>query len=183
MKKGKQKMNYKFSDFVHGQKFRATIDGVECEGRVSIEDGDVYLCQNEKDGAILYRVSGYKYTWRIFRNAKPSIGFGNTVTNLTLYPEERTLDSLQKGDVVVDLDGDERMVYAADNGYVVVSMLNVFDQVNTNVWELEHLKSTGYTLKPTPQPKWEPKEGEEVCQITLSDSGFLEVYNCVYYTA
>lgn len=34
----------------HGRKFRAKINDVECEGKIVVEDGCVFLCQNNQDG-------------------------------------------------------------------------------------------------------------------------------------
>jgi hypothetical protein len=58
-------MEYKISDFKSGQGFKAIIDGVRCEGKVQVEYGDIYLCQNEKDGKSCVDKLGYQYSWGI----------------------------------------------------------------------------------------------------------------------
>ncbi len=56
---------YKFEDFKSGQGFKAIIDGVRCEGKVQVEYGDIYLCQNEKNGNPCVDKLGYQYSWVI----------------------------------------------------------------------------------------------------------------------
>lgn len=46
-----------------GRKFKAEIKGVECEGVITVQNGDVYLCQNERNGAACTDKKGYKYSW------------------------------------------------------------------------------------------------------------------------
>lgn len=48
-----------------GTKFKAKIEGVECEGRIQKEDGTIYLCQNEKDGCTCDDELGFNYSWSI----------------------------------------------------------------------------------------------------------------------
>lgn len=49
----------------NGRRFRAKIDGVECEGKIRVENGDVYLCQNDKDGCNCKYKFGYRYSWKV----------------------------------------------------------------------------------------------------------------------
>lgn len=48
-----------------GLRFRAKINGIECVGRIRVENGDVFLCQDNKDGAVCGERYGYKYSWRV----------------------------------------------------------------------------------------------------------------------
>lgn len=48
-----------------GTKFKAKIQGVECEGRIQKEDGCIYLCQNKADGGICDDELGFDYSWSI----------------------------------------------------------------------------------------------------------------------
>lgn len=49
----------------NGRRFRAKINGVECEGKIRVEAGEVYLCQNEKDGCKCKCKFGYRYSWKV----------------------------------------------------------------------------------------------------------------------
>lgn len=70
-----------------GTWFSALIHGTKCIGRIQKEDGDIYLCQNEKQGSPARNKRGFKYSW--------IIGKGNLldiettyVTNLKLLAEK-----------------------------------------------------------------------------------------------
>lgn len=83
----------------NGRRFRAKIEGVECDGKIRVEDGLVYLCQNEKSGISCTNKFGYKYSW-----VMPSI----SVSELELYPntaaEIEAYKDWQVGDKVTDCD-------------------------------------------------------------------------------
>lgn len=165
-------MNYKFEDFKHGQKFTATIDGVECEGRVSIEDGRIYFCQNEERGTNCRNKFGYKYSYIVFQDGT---FYRTGFENLILYPPTetpRTLDDLQKGDVLISPGNREQVVLG------VIDSLVFLDERN-GYWirmaEKEVLKEAGYTLKPTPPQNWEPKEGEDALFISVNRGEVVEI--------
>lgn len=46
-----------------GRRFRAKINGVECEGKVRVEYGRVYLCQDKQHGVSCKDKLGYPYSW------------------------------------------------------------------------------------------------------------------------
>ena len=52
----------------HEMPFSAKINGVFCEGKVSVEGGKAYLCQNEISGANCINKLGYKYSWSLQSN-------------------------------------------------------------------------------------------------------------------
>jgi hypothetical protein len=84
----------------------------------------------------------------------------------------KTLDQIQKGDVVVNEDGDERTVLARVEDIVCLSDFESTSVAN-DWYTIEELKNNGHTLKPTPQPKWEPKDGEDVWFVHTID-GFIQ---------
>ena len=49
----------------HGQPFRCKIDGTQCEGRITVEDENVFLCQNEMDGYDCVDKQEFSYSWHI----------------------------------------------------------------------------------------------------------------------
>lgn len=65
----------------NSRKFKAVIAGTPCEGRIRVENGEVYLCQDEKDGADCRDKLGYKYSWVVSRNGK--INFDASSINVT----------------------------------------------------------------------------------------------------
>lgn len=51
----------------NGRRFRAKIEGVECVGKIRVEDGEVYLCQDDKCGTECKEKYGYCYSWKVTR--------------------------------------------------------------------------------------------------------------------
>lgn len=47
-----------------GQKFKALIDNIDVEGKISIEYGVIYLCQNSIEGEYCENKYGYRYSWQ-----------------------------------------------------------------------------------------------------------------------
>ena len=57
-----------------GKRFACEIYGIEVTGIITVEDGQVYLCQNEKSGGACRDKKGYSYD-NVF--SKPmSLGMG-----------------------------------------------------------------------------------------------------------
>lgn len=48
-----------------GRRFRAKIDGVECEGRIQVYRGNVLLCQDAIRGCPFNNDLGYRYSWTV----------------------------------------------------------------------------------------------------------------------
>ena len=72
--------------FTHGQRFIAEINGVECQGKVSINGrGAIYLCQDKKNGDDITEKFGYKYSWIIYGGKEEDLQ-ATMVKNLILYP-------------------------------------------------------------------------------------------------
>jgi len=47
-----------------GQKFKAVINDTDVEGKISIEDDVLYLCQDSEDGEGCENKHGYRYSWQ-----------------------------------------------------------------------------------------------------------------------
>lgn len=50
----------------HGKRFRAKIDGVVCEGRISVYRDCLFFCQNKKKNLPTLNKMGFKYSWFVF---------------------------------------------------------------------------------------------------------------------
>lgn len=48
-----------------GKSFSAKINGSECIGKIQVENGGVYLCQNEADGEYCSDKLGYRNSWSV----------------------------------------------------------------------------------------------------------------------
>lgn len=68
-----------------GRRFRCKIDETPAEGRIRVEDNNVYLCQNEMDGAEADNKFGYKYSWSVSSGSKESLAL-NHISDFILTP-------------------------------------------------------------------------------------------------
>jgi hypothetical protein len=48
-----------------GTEFTANIDGTEVTGKIQVENGKYYLCQNKNNGCSCGNKLGYKYSWAV----------------------------------------------------------------------------------------------------------------------
>jgi len=124
-------------NFKTGDRVTCKILGTEItDARVSInKDGTPYICQNIRDGFSAEDKLGYKYSHTLD---------GLYVTDLKLTTP--TWDSLSWKDIVLDEDGDRRMVLAVQNDMVCTSYTEDFDLVNH--WRTKkELQKHGYTIE------------------------------------
>ena len=86
--------------------FKANIDGTDCVGRIQVEEGQVYLCQNIKEGAECNDKLGFKYSLLI-RTGSPKDLKGADVrtTDFEIIPRDpETYKDWQVGDTVKNPD-------------------------------------------------------------------------------
>lgn len=95
----------------NGLRFYAKIKGSDVEGKITVEDGYVYLCQNELDGLDCTNKRGYKYSWRVGIGDKTGLSINN-VYNLKIFnltqKDIYEYKDWQVGDVVKLLDEYEK---------------------------------------------------------------------------
>jgi hypothetical protein len=80
------KKTIKKSSYRHGQWFRATIQGGECVGRISInsdKNDGVFLCQDIEDGYSADYKLGFLFSWTIGKGSSQDLK-NHEVTNLKL---------------------------------------------------------------------------------------------------
>ena len=127
------------------QKFSCEIKGNEVEGRLQVEEGQVYLCQNAYDGIKCRDKLGYDYSWSIGKGILEGIRDAG-VTNLKLDP--LTLDDIQVGDEIEKYY--KYAVLARIDNKVWLSSSRESDGIAT----IEYLKECGYTVvQPEPEVK------------------------------
>ena len=87
-----------------GRRFRAKIEGVECEGVVSVEGRELFLCQDKECGAEADNKKGFKFSWRVHPPFTAD-GFENyDVTDFELLPEHRVIFTNCVGEVFTEED-------------------------------------------------------------------------------
>ena len=78
--------------------FKASIERLTCEGKIQVENGCVYLCQNIIDGAECQDRLGFKYSWGILDGSKEDMK-RNHVTDFEIVPRDpETYRDWQVGD-------------------------------------------------------------------------------------
>jgi hypothetical protein len=68
-----------------GTWFTATIESTRVIGKIQRQAGDIYLCQNKKDGLCAYNKLGFQHSWTIGSGSINMIRIRN-VSNLKLLP-------------------------------------------------------------------------------------------------
>lgn len=91
-----------------GRRFRCKINETPAEGKIRVEDGDVYLCQNEMDGAQAGDKYGYKYSWSVSSGSKEFLAI-HRISDFVLTPstpdEIESYKDWQVGDKVCCKEG------------------------------------------------------------------------------
>ena len=88
-----------------GRKFRAIIKEITTEGRIQVEDGKVFLCQNEINGADAKDKLGYNYSWSADRGSAEDLARKNIhdFQLIPITPEEiEAYKEWQVGDRIIN---------------------------------------------------------------------------------
>ena len=85
--KNKSKQNKKMKNLLNcnGRFFSAKIQDDKVTGRIRVEDGRVFLCQDKKDGACCEDRLGYKYSWVVGDGSEEKLA-SNSVSCFKLTP-------------------------------------------------------------------------------------------------
>lgn len=138
----------------HGRRFSARIYGVWCEGKITVQGGNVYLCQNEIDGTCDCRdLQGFHFAWFY------SLAVYSSVTDFQLLPEiidPSTYKDWQVGDKMKNAHFKWTKEVIFRNGKLIVCKSTIGDvTVNFNC---DALFEYGWRLI-VDQPKPEPVKG------------------------
>lgn len=91
-----------------GKKFRCKIYSDTVEGKIQVENGNVYLCQNIKDGLRCTNRFGYIYSWKVGNGNEDDLK-RNNVTEFELIgmtkEEIENYKDWQVGDKIIYKDG------------------------------------------------------------------------------
>ncbi len=66
----KEQFELTFEDFYHGQSFKCNLEGKPCNGKISIENDNVYLCQNVSNGSPCKDKHGFEFSYIILHKKK-----------------------------------------------------------------------------------------------------------------
>lgn len=139
-----------------GRRFRAKIEGTPCEGKIRVEDGCAYLCQNEEDGTDCYDKLGYEYSWLVVDGSHEEL-VSHDVTDFQLLPttasEIEAYKDWQVGDKVSrpDVDGPDVMEVIFRFGKVVI--LESVKYKTAELFTCDELYNEGFRLVADPEPE------------------------------
>jgi len=123
------------------------------EAVVQEEDGEFYLCQNEKRGASCENKLGYIYSWGVGNGDEKDQRIDGVFDVKLLSP--LTLDDIYTGCVIKDGCG-ERKILARVDDVVLVSCDKRFDTAS-RWWTIQELKDSDFkVISPVSE------EGDEV---------------------
>lgn len=122
-----------------GRRFSATIHGTTVTGRIQVENGIVYLCQNVRHGSTPTDTMGYKYGWSVL-SGDESILIREGVHNFKLL--DTTLDDLQAGVQISILGKDIYLVEGRLGNIVFLS----YGKGCTATYTIQSLKDRGATI-------------------------------------
>jgi len=107
----------------HNQKISCVIKEKRIDAKICIENGDIYICQNEYDGADCNNKLGYKYSMY-----SGLIGDEEMIKEYQITFPEKTWDTLSVGDILIDDSLGERKVLAVLGDVCLLSFLNDFEK-------------------------------------------------------
>lgn len=88
----------------HGRRFRAVVDGTKTQGKITVEDGVVYLCQDVANGQNCSDKQGYKYSWQVRGGSAPDLTYCDVEDFHLMILDTSTYKDWQVGDRVAKRD-------------------------------------------------------------------------------
>ncbi len=145
----------------NGRKFSAKIRGTYAKGRIRVEDGKVYLCQNVKDGADCDDKLGFSFSWKVNKGSRDNLE-STDVTDFRLILDTAEEIEAYKDWLVGDkiTDGLESLEVIFRSGELVVCK-GSDDKASSN-YTCNELHKCGYRLVVE-------SEKEEIIEVTMDE--------------
>ena len=140
-----------------GKRFRAVIQDKEVEGKIQVEEGCVYLCQDKKCGVGCEDRLGYKGSWKVNSGRMYDLEREGVEDFQLLDISPSEYEDWQVGDKLRDGDGDEAEVIFRSGELVVLK--NSIGGASPN-YTLDELFKAGFRLI---------VEEEDLIELTLED--------------
>lgn len=148
-----------------GRPFRAKIYGIPVSGRIQVEKGLVFLCQNEMDGANDHDKLGYRYSWGVGKGSETVLA-RNNVTDFHLFPttpeEFETFKDWREGDLLIDEDAVYPELKVIFRSGELAVCKRICDGNTMNNSTIDALYQSGYRFAP-------PKEEAAVRELTMDE--------------
>lgn len=133
----KKQSELTIKDFYDGQRFYGEVTGEMMEGKIRIEHGEIFLCQNRTSGDACDIKHGYKYSYRITTDKTLRIDGSSSGINVKNLMLEQNIPPLQKVGNAMDIQwyvnivglkdtADERLMenFTSDFSFVGFSKAN-----------------------------------------------------------
>lgn len=138
--------------YCKGRRFKCKIQDKEVEGKIQVENYNVYLCQNEWNGASCKDKLGYKYSWYVLEVDDDLLNYFS-VTDFKLIPmtkeEIKNYKDWQVGNKIINLDNDDKGEIIFRSGELVIFK----DDANraSGNFTIQELHDKGWRLNVEPE--------------------------------
>ena len=157
-------------------KFKAKINGTPCGGAIQVENGSVYLCQNDKKGANSDDKLGFMYSWYISKGSPEDMKrFDINVTDFEIVPRDpERYQDWQVGDRCYQPDEDDyigimevifrsgELVVLKDVGDEVLCLTVAKMKQGGIVLELTNIEKQ--IIEERKEAEWKPQDGD-ICFV------------------
>lgn len=151
----------------HGRYFRCKIEDEECEGRISIDRGEIYLCQDILNGIDSKEKFGYDYSWEITLSAEnilKDLPNNDDVSEFILLDNDSigaplaTLSDLRVGNVIKYRHFEPRLITYVDSEKVKYRRIHSGEEKEFTIKEFREkpwaymLIDAGRSIEPFSKP-------------------------------
>lgn len=145
-----------------GKKFKASIHNIPVEGRIQVEEGSIYLCQDARSGSSCEDKLGFKYSWCIGDGSEVAL-IKNGVSNLYIRPSTK-----EEAESFKDWQVGDKLVYESNTWEVIFRSgeLVVCKKENGNAtynFTCDELYTLGFRLVYEPDPE------SEIVEVTMDE--------------
>jgi hypothetical protein len=136
----------------HGMRVTCEIAGTKItNAKISQDDdGEFFICQNEKDGTITEEMFGYESCWSIGGGSEKELGYFGCTNLKPLKRDIGDIDSYLVGDVIENDIGQEAEILMVCGKVFVRSTWDAFDTASGLYTAIE-AKENGWKFKDSEQ--------------------------------
>lgn len=149
-----------------GRKFKCTIASTDVEGKIQVENGTVYLCQNKRDGGSCKDKLGYKYSWYVCSGSTNDLKDSSVTDFKLIFMTKEEIENYKDWQV-----GDKITLYDGSEGEII------FRSGKLVIFEEEDKASGNYTIDELYDRGWrldvEPEE-ETFVEMTMEEIAKLK---------
>ena len=153
-----------------GRRFRCKIYGEPVDGKIQVEHGCVYLCQNKEDGCRTTNKLGYKYSFAVDAGSDKDLKT-HDVSDFALFMTAMEIEKYkdwQVGDILIDkYRTSEQLTVIFRSGELVIGKKisnNPTKGYATHNFTCDELYNLGYRLAIEPVP-----ESDDSVEVSMAE--------------